>query len=122
MIKLKRLLEDIKVTDKDNDTMGVDILDPLKKKVGHFDLETYDNGEVWTIIGAEIDPAHRGKGYYHTAILQLLDKYPTITIVSAFRSAEANKAWASLKKQVGDKYKIKTKVEDGEIVYYLSKN
>ncbi len=121
MIKLKNLLEDIKVTDKDNDTMGVDILDPSKKKVGHFDLETHDNGKVWTILGAEIDPAHRGKGYYHTAILQLLDKYPTIIIVSAFRSAEANKAWASLKKRLGDKYNIKTKVEDGEIVYYLSK-
>jgi hypothetical protein len=120
MIKLKNLLEDIKVTDKDSDTMGVDILDPSKKKVGHFDLETYD-GTYWTIIGANINPEHQRKGYYHTAILQLLDQYPTITIVSAFRSAEADKAWASLKNKVGNKYNLRTKKEDGELVHYLSK-
>ena len=119
MIKLKSILESIKVN-KDNETMSVDILDDKNKKIGDFALETGDQ-KYWTIIGAQIDPAHRGKGYYHTAILQLLDKFPTITIVSAFRSAEANKAWASLKKRLGDKYNIKTKVEDGEIVYYLSK-
>ena len=120
MIKLKSILESIKVN-KDNETMSVDILDDKNKKIGDFALETGDQ-KYWTIIGAQIDPAHRGKGYYYTALFQLLDKFPTITIVSAFRSAEANKAWASLKKRLGDKYNIKTKVEDGEIVYYLSKN
>lgn len=119
MIKLKTLLEGIKVS-KDIDTMTVDILDDKNKKIGDFALETGDQ-KYWTIIGAQIDPISRGKGYYYKSILELLDKYPTITIVSVFRSTEADKAWASLKKRLGDKYNIKTKVEDGEIVYYLSK-
>jgi len=119
VIKLKSILESIKVN-KDNETMSVDILDDKNKKIGDFALETGDQ-KYWTIIGAQIDPTSRGKGYYYKSILELLDKYPTIVIVSAFRSAEANKAWVSLKKRLGDKYNIKTKVQDGEIVYYLSK-
>lgn len=121
MIKLKDILEAIKIASKDNETMSIDILDDTNKKIGDFALETYDQ-KYWTIVGAQIDPTSRGKGYYYKSILELLDKYPTMIIVSAFRSDEANRAWASLKKKVGTRYKIRSKVEDGEIVYYLSKN
>ena len=119
MIKLKDILEDIKVS-KDTDTMTVDILDDTNKKIGDFALETSD-GKYWTIIGAQIDPTSRGKGYYYKSILQLLDKYPNITIVSVFRSEEADRAWSALKQRLGTKYNIDTKNIDGEIEYYLSK-
>jgi hypothetical protein len=127
MIKLKHLLQEvIKVTNKDNDSMGVDILEPAswkknKKTVGHFDLESYDDGKTWTISAAEIDPSYRGKGLYQSSILSLLDTLPNITIVSAFRSSEAERAWASLSKKLYSKYSFKVEKEDGEKVYYLSK-
>lgn len=118
-IKLKDLLESIKVS-KDTDTMSVDIFDDTNKKIGDFALETYDN-KHWTIVGADIDPSSQGKGYYYKSILQLLDKYPDMIIVSAFRSAEADRAWNALKQKIGTKYSITTKVVDDEKVYYLSK-
>lgn len=119
MIKLKDLLEGIKVS-KDTDTITVDILDDTNKKIGDFALETYDN-KHWTIVGANIDPSSRGKGYYYKSILQLLDKYPDMIIVSAFRSAEADRAWSALKQKMGTRYNITTRVVDGEKEYYLSK-
>lgn len=120
MIKLLPLLEGIKIGPKDVDTMHVDILDDTNKKIGTIDLE--GDGTFWTIIGATIDQQYRNKGYYYRSLLQILDTYPTFTIVSAFRSDEANRAWERLKTKIGREYNIRSKKEDGEIVYYLTKN
>jgi hypothetical protein len=120
MIKFKDLLENINITNKNNDFIEVDILNDENKKIGNFALETYD-GLYYTITDAKIDPSFRGKGYYYKSLLQLIDKYPNITIVSAFRSSEADRAWSALKQNIGNKYNLKTKKEDGELVHYLSK-
>jgi predicted acetyltransferase len=121
MITIKQLLEVVNIN-KDGGSMQVEVLDIANNKVGTIDLEGSGDEKMWTIIGADIEKEYRGKGYYRQALLQILDKYPTITIVSAFRSEEANRAWASLKKKAGDGYRVKIKVIDGEIIYYLTKN
>lgn len=131
MIKLIDLLENaesgkptIKVTKKNDEegVMEVDIYDPTGTKVGNFALESYDGGETWTIVGADIEEQHRGKGYYRQALISLVNKYPQIKIVSAFRSPEANRAWQSLIKKAGADYKVTSRKVDGEIEHYLSKN
>ena len=110
----------INITNKDNDTMGVDILDN-GEKVGNIGMDTYDDGKTFTIVGADIDDKSRGKGLYQKALLQVLDKYPDIIIYSAFRSPEAERAWKALQSKVGSSYNITKLRQDGEIVYKLSK-
>jgi hypothetical protein len=129
MIKLIDLLENIEsskptIEVKKNDQEGimdVNIYDPTGSKVGNFELESYDDGLTWTITGAEIDEKHRGKGYYRQAVVDLLNRYPNIKIVSAFRSPEANRAWNSLIKKAGSDYAVKSKKIGGEIEHWLSK-
>lgn len=130
MIKLIDLLESpqnagvtIQVSKDDVEgVMGVDIYNSEDTKVGNFALESYDGGKVWTIVGADIEEQYRGKGYYRQALISLVNKYPQIKVVSAFRSPEADRAWQSLIKKAGADYKVTSRKVDGEIEHYLSKN
>ena len=130
MIKLIDLLENaesskptIEVTKNDQEgVMEVNIYDPEGTKVGNFALESYDGGKVWTIIGADIEEQYRGKGYYRQALISLVNRYPQIKVVSAFRSPEADRAWQSLINRAGADYKVTSRKVDDEIEHYLSKN
>lgn len=130
MIKLVDLLEDsqnngmtIQVNkDDQKGIMDVDIYDPEGTKIGKIELDSYDEGKTWTISGANIGEEYRGKGYYRQALINLVNKYPQIKVVSAFRSPEANRAWKSLVDKAGKDYKITSKKVDGEIEHYLSKH
>jgi hypothetical protein len=130
MIKLIDLLENeennkstIKVKkDDQKGIMDVDIYDPEGTNIGKIELDSYDEGKTWTISGANIGEQYRGKGYYYQALVNLINKYPQIKVVSAFRSPEANRAWKSLINKAGKDYKITSKKIDGEIEHYLSKN
>ena len=114
--------DDIKVLEKNKDYINVAILDNQGDKVGSFELEGSGDGKIYTIIGADIDPKFRGKGLYKDSILQLIKQTPNLTIVSAFRSAEAERAWISLIKKLPSNYTVKKERQDGEVVYYLSKS
>ena len=102
--KINATNEEIKVQES-GDGMTVSIIES-DKVIGTFELETYDNVH-YTIIDANIDPAHRGKGYYQKAIVDLLNKKPGIVMHSVFRSAEAERAWQSLLQKLPPDIKVK---------------
>jgi len=102
--KINATNEERKVQES-GDGMTVSIIEN-DKVIGTFELETYDNVH-YTIIDANIDPAHRGKGYYQKAIVTLLNKKPGIVMHSVFRSAEAERAWQSLLQKLPPDIKVK---------------
>ena len=63
--------------------------------IGYIILES-NNGVDYTIVDASINEDWRMKGYYRKAILEILDKNPSITILSLFRSTGADWAWKKL--------------------------
>jgi hypothetical protein len=120
--EIRRVLqEDIRVTTKDGDLLEIDIMVD-GTKVGNVDMESYDDGKTYTISGSNIDEKFRGRGLYGKALLQVLDKYPDISIYSAFRSPEAIRAWKALMNKLGNKYSIKQIKQDGQLVFVLTKN
>jgi hypothetical protein len=130
MIKLIDLLENeesnkstIQVNkDDQKGIMDVSIYDSEGDNIGKIELDSYDEGKTWTISNANIGKQYRGKGYYRQALINLVNKYPQIKVVSAFRSPEANRTWKSLISKAGNDYKITSKKVDGETEHYLSKN
>jgi len=120
--EIRRVLrEDIRVTKKNGDVLEIDIVvDDVK--VGNVDMESWDDGKTYTISGSNIDEKFRGEGLYGIALLQVLDEYPNISIYSAFRSPEADRAWTALMQKLGNKYSIEQIKQDRQLVYVLTKN
>ena len=104
--KINATNEEIKIEEDTPDFIKISIIEG-GKKVGTFELESYD-GHHYTIIDANIDITERGKGYYKKAIIELLNKKPNIVIHSVFRSPEAERAWQSLLKTLPSDIKSKT--------------
>ena len=110
----------IEVTEKNGDTMVVDIYSN-GEKIGKIGMDGDGSGNNYTIVGADIDEKYRGKGLYQKALLQILDKFPSIAISSVFRSPEAGRAWMALRDKMNNSYDVFTSRQDGEIVYKLKK-
>jgi hypothetical protein len=117
---LLEIKDGIEVTKKNDDEMGVDIYSN-GEKIGKIGMDGDGIGNSYTIVGADIDKKYRGKGLYQKALLQILDKFPSISIYSAFRSPEASRAWIALRDKMDNSYDVFTSRQDGEIVYKLKK-
>ena len=102
--KINATNEEINIQDSD-DGMTVSIVEK-GEQVGTFELETDDNVH-YTIVDANIDQAHRGKGFYQKAIIDLLSKKPNMVIHSVFRSPEAERAWQRLLQKLPTDIKVK---------------
>jgi hypothetical protein len=105
--------ESIQIEESNEDFIDVSILDDDNNKIGSFQLESYD-GKNYTIIDAFIDEDHRRMGYYKKSILDLLNERPDITIISVFRSEEANRAWDKLIKDLPTDYSFTKKFHRAE--------
>ena len=79
----------------EKDSMVVSITNESEDEIGYIILES-NNGVDYTIVDASINEDWRMKGYYRKAILEILDKNPSITILSLFRSTGADWAWKKL--------------------------
>jgi hypothetical protein len=120
MIKLKNLLEvtsnptqqvKLKIA-KDEDSLYADLY-LNDTKIGTIEAQTEDQ-KTYAILNSEILAAYRKKGYYKQALLRLLDKYPTIKLVSYDRSEDANKAWEALIRDMPKGYGVERK--DNQII------
>ena len=112
----KSFRESIKVVDVGT---GLDVrIVEGGQEVGSIALEAGEPG-IYTIVGAKIELPSRGKGFYQKALIELLHKKPNITIISCFRSAEADRAWSAMLKKLPQDISFKREVEDGEITYTM---